>query len=221
MRYYPVYLDIENQKCLVVGGGSVGTRKVMTLLSCGASITVVSPKVTDELLGLARKKAIALKRRSYQTPDLEGVILVIGATDDEQLNGLVSRDARHLNKLCNIVDRPEACNFIIPSVISRGDLVVAISTSGKSPAFSKKMRKELESQFGEEYAEFLQLMGAIRQKLLANGKEPEYYKPLFEKLVNSELVGMIKNKNKEGIDLLLKKTLGKGFEFDNLISKNE
>ncbi|KKL08922.1 hypothetical protein LCGC14_2571000, partial [marine sediment metagenome] len=75
MRYYPVYLDIENQKCLVVGGGSVGTRKVMTLLSCGASITVVSPTVTDELLGLARKKAIALKRRSYQTPDLEGVIL--------------------------------------------------------------------------------------------------------------------------------------------------
>lgn len=221
MRYYPVYLDIENQKCLVVGGGRVGTRKVMTLLSCGASVTVVSPKVTDELLGLARKKTIALKRRSYQTPDLEGVFLVIGATDDEQLNGLVSRDARRLNKLCNIVDRPEACNFIIPSVISRGDLVVAISTSGKSPAFSKKMRKELESKFGEEYAEFLQLMGTIRQKLLANGKESEYYKPLFEKLVNSELVEMIKNKNKEGIDLVLRKTLGKGFEFDNLISNNE
>ena len=180
MRYYPVCLDIENQKCLVVGGGSVGTRKVMTLLSCGANVTVVSPKVTDELLGLARKKTIALKRRFYQTPDLEGVFLVIGATDDKQLNSLVSRDARHLNKLCNIVDQPEACSFIIPSVINRGDLVVAISTSGKSPAFTKKMRKELENQFGEEYAEFLRLMGAIRQNLLDNGKKPEYYKPLFE-----------------------------------------
>ncbi len=220
MRYYPIYLNIENKKCLVAGGGRVGTRKVMTLLDCGAIVTVVSPEVTDELLSLARKKLIALKRRSYRTSDLEGVVLVIGATDDAQLNGLVSRDADRLNKLCNIVDRPDACNFIIPSVIRRGDLVVAISTSGKSPALAKKLRKELETNFGEEYSDFLRLMGVIRKKLLANGNEPEYYKPLFEKLVNSELVEMIKNKNRAGVDLLLKRSLGEEFDSDNLISKN-
>ncbi|MFQ5486502.1 MAG: bifunctional precorrin-2 dehydrogenase/sirohydrochlorin ferrochelatase, partial [Desulfobacterales bacterium] len=157
----------------------------------------------------------------YRTADLEGVFLVICATDDEQLNGLVSRDAQRLNKLCNIADRPDVCNFIIPSVVRRGDLVVAISTSGKSPALAKKLRKELENNFGEEYDDFLHLMGIIRKKLLAHGKQPEYYKPLFEKLVNSELLEMIKNKNIKGVDLLLRRSLGEGFECDNLINQND
>jgi precorrin-2 dehydrogenase/sirohydrochlorin ferrochelatase len=148
MRYYPVNLDILNRKCLVVGGGGVGTRKVITLLDCGAIVTVVSLDIGEKLLKLAGNGLIAWEKRSYLTSDLDGIFLVIGATNNEKLNRQISADAEKINLLCNIADRPDVCNFILPSIVNRGDLVIAISTSGKSPAFAKKLRKELEKQFG-------------------------------------------------------------------------
>ena len=217
MRYYPVNLDILNRKCLVVGGGSVGTRKVITLLDCGAIVTVVSPVASEKLLELADNSVITLKKRPYQTSDLDGTFLVIGATDDEELNRQISADAEKLNMLCNIADRPEVCNFILPSIVNRGDLVISISTSGKSPAFAKKLRKELEKQFGEEYAEFLRLMGAIRKKLLRKKHQPEAHKHLFEQLISSGLIEMIKNNKKEDINSLLFEIFGKGYDFESLM----
>ncbi len=217
MRYYPVNLDILNRKCLVVGGGSVGTRKVITLLDCGATIIVVSPVASEKLLELADNSVITLKKRSYQTSDLDGTFLVIGATDDEELNRQISADAEKLNMLCNIADRPDVCNFILPAIVNRGDLVISISTSGKSPAFAKKLRKELEKQFGEEYAEFLRLMGAIRKKLLRKKHQPEAHKHLFEQLISSGLIEMIKNNKKEDINSLLFEIFGKGYDFESLM----
>ena len=164
MRYYPVNLDVKNRRCLVVGGGGVGARKVQTLLECGAIVTVVSPAITGNLLKLADTGSLVLRQRSYRESDLDGMFLVIGATDDEDLNRRISGDAQQRNMLCNIADRPEACNFILPSIVNRGDLVIAISTSGKSPAFAKKLRRRLQKEFGPEYADFLRLMGAIRKK---------------------------------------------------------
>ncbi|MBW2582186.1 MAG: bifunctional precorrin-2 dehydrogenase/sirohydrochlorin ferrochelatase, partial [Deltaproteobacteria bacterium] len=183
MRYYPVHLDIQNRNVLVVGGGSVGTRKVKTLLDCGARVTVVSPEVSRQLRELAASGDIILAERSYQSEDLTGVFVVIGATDDERLNQQISSDADRLNTLCNIADRPEVSNFILPSIVQRDDLVITISTSGQSPALAKKLRKTLENQFGEEYGTLLQLMGAIRKKLLQQA-----HKPLFEQLINSDLI---------------------------------
>jgi precorrin-2 dehydrogenase/sirohydrochlorin ferrochelatase len=219
MRYYPVNLDILNRKCLVVGGGSVGTRKVLTLLDCGAIVTVVSPEATEKLLELAGNGSIRWGKRSYLASDLDTMFLVIGATDDEELNRQISADAEKLNMLCNIADRPEVCNFILPAIVNRGDLVISISTSGKSPAFAKKLRKELEKQFGVEYAEFLRLMGAIREKLLSEKHEPEAHKHLFEQLIKSDLVEMIKNNRKEDINSLLFDVLGQGYEFEDLMGK--
>ncbi len=218
MRYYPVNLDILNRKCLVVGGGGVGTRKVITLLDCGAIVTVVSPDVSEKLLKLAGNGSIAWEKRSYLTSDLDGIFLVIGATNNEELNRQISADAEKINLLCNIADRPDVCNFILPSIVNRGDLVIAISTSGKSPAFAKTLRKELEKQFGVEYAEFLRLMGAIRKKLLSEKHEPEAHKHLFERFIKSNLVGMIKNNKKEEINSLLFEILGKGYEFESLMN---
>lgn len=217
MRYYPVSLDILNRKCLVVGGGSVGTRKVLTLLDCGAIVTVVSPDINEKLLELAGNGSITWKKRSYLTSDLDTIFLVIGASDDEELNRQISADAEKLNMLCNIADRPKVCNFILPSIVNRGDLVISISTSGKSPAFAKKLRKELEKQFGVEYIEFLRLMGAIREKLLSEKHEPEAHKHIFERLISSDLVEMIKNNRKEDIDSLLFDILGQGYEFEDLM----
>jgi precorrin-2 dehydrogenase/sirohydrochlorin ferrochelatase len=219
MRYYPVHLDINNRNCLVVGGGGVGTRKVKTLLDCGARVTLVSPKVSPQLRDLAASGDIILKERSYQSDDLSNMFLVIGATDDEKLNKQISSDADRLNTLCNIADRPEVCNFILPSIVHRDDLVITISTSGKSPALAKKLRKSLENQFGKEYGTLLRLMGAIRKKLLQQAHEPEAHKPLFEQLINSDLIGMIQEGEVEKIDSLLLDVLGEGYKFEDLIKR--
>lgn len=218
MKYYPVNLNIQDRRCLVIGGGSVGTRKVMTLLDCGAIVEVVATDVSDRLLDLSINETISIAKRPYQSSDLKGAFLVIGATNNEELNIKISRDAEHIGILCNIADQPEACNFILPAIVNRGDLIIAISTSGKSPAFAKKLRKELEIQFGEEYAKFLMLMGAIRNKLLVRDHEPETHKHLFEQLISRGLLKMVKDRKKEDIDSLLAEILGKGYEFDSLMN---
>jgi len=199
MKYYPVNLDIRNRKCLVVGGGAVGTRKVMTLLDCGAKVTVVSTDVAEKLQELSDSDIIKLEKRPFQISDLD--------------------EAERLGILCNIADRPEDCNFILPAIVNRGDLIIAISTSGKSPAFAKKMRKDLEKKFGTEYAEFLKLMGEIRNKLLSEDHEPEAHKHLFEQLIKRDLVEMIKDRDIAAVNSLLFEILGEGYIFDELMAK--
>lgn len=221
MRYYPVQLDVHGRRCLVVGGGGVGTRKVDTLLSCGARVTVVSPEVTDGLRRLSACGTITLWERAYAASDLEGIFLVIGATDDEDLNRRISADAGQLNLLCNIADRPEKCNFILPAIVQRGDLVLTVSTSGQSPAMAKKLRRELERQFGEEYAVLLKLMGAIRKRLLAEAHAPEAHKPIFEKIVHSDILTWIRDGRMQEVNRLLAEILGEGWSADDLLSKED
>ena len=218
MRYYPVNIEIQNRNCLVVGGGAVATRKAVTLSDCGARVTVVSPDATNRLSELADNGFLTVIKRPYQASDLEGVFLVIGATNDTELNRKIYEDAEHLKILCNIADQPEICNFILPSVIQRGDLVISISTSGKSPAFAKKLRQDLEKEFGDEYALFLKLMGAVRQKLLSQDHDPEAHKACFEQLIEKGLIESIRDQKKEAIDSLLHQVLGKGFEYDDLMT---
>jgi precorrin-2 dehydrogenase/sirohydrochlorin ferrochelatase len=218
MRYYPINLDIKDRNCLVIGGGSVGTRKVLTLISCGANVTVVSFDATEKLQKLSNNGVIKLKERSFQNTDLDDRFLVIGATDNQELNFEIHAEAERRGLLCNIADRPKACNFILPSIVNRGDLIIAISTSGKSPAFAKKLRKQLEAEFGDEYAEFLNLMGAIRKKLLSQDHEPEAHKHLFEQLIERDLVQMLKDGDTDSINSLLHEILGEGYELESLTS---
>ncbi|MBA4368514.1 MAG: siroheme synthase [Desulfobacterium sp.] len=217
MKYYPVNLDIRGRNCLVVGGGAVGTRKVTTLVNCGAKVTVISPVISSKLADLSAKGVIQIKQREYCSSDVNGMFLIIGATSDEKLNLRISEDAEQKNLLCNIADVPEACNFILPAIVTRGDLIIAISTSGNSPAFAKKLKKNLEEQFGEEYALLLNLMGAIRKKLLAQAHEPEEHKHLFEQLLDAGILDMIRENKKEDINILLLKTLGNGYMFETLL----
>jgi len=219
MKYYPVNLDIRNRKCLVVGGGAVGTRKVMTLLDCGAKVTVVSTDVAEKLQELSDSDIIKLEKRPFQISDLDEMFLVMGATDNQEINREIHSEAERLGVLCNIADRPEDCNFILPAIVNRGDLIIAISTSGKSPASAKKIRKDLEKVFGTEYAEFIKLMGEIRNKLLSEDHEPEAHKHLFEQLIKRDLVEMIKEQQTGNIDSLLFEILGEGYIFDELMAK--
>jgi precorrin-2 dehydrogenase/sirohydrochlorin ferrochelatase len=216
MQYYPIHLDIQNRQCLIVGGGAVGTRKVNTLLECGARVTVVSPEPTPQLTRLASEGSITLEKRDYRSDDITGMFLVIGATDDESLNRRVSKDAERAHILCNIADRPEVCNFILPSIVRRGDLVITVSTSGKSPALAKHLRQKLEAQFGREYADFLLLMGTIRKKLLSQAHAPEAHKDLFHKLIDSNLIELMQAGKTEEINSLLYKILGEGYNIEEL-----
>lgn len=224
MKYYPVCLDIRNRDCLVVGGGAVAFRKVKTLLACGASVTVVSPAFTSDLAGI-RDDALTLVRRPYESSDVAGRFLVIGATDDEAENRKISRDAEANNVLCNIADLPDACNFILPAVVKRGDLLLAISTCGNSPAFAKHLRQRLEKDFGEEYTEFLRLMGALRKRLLDTRHAPEEHKPLFEALINEGLLEKVKEGNIDEINRLLDHIAGDWLEgrcdYDSLMDSGE
>jgi precorrin-2 dehydrogenase/sirohydrochlorin ferrochelatase len=217
MKYYPIHLDIKNRNCLIVGGGAVGTRKVNTLMECGARVVVVSPDPTPQLDRLASEGSVTLKKRAYRSEDLAGMFLVIGAPDDESLNRQISEDAERAHILCNIADRPEVCNFILPSIVRRGDLVITISTSGKSPALAKHLRQKLETQFGREYADFLLLMGAIRQKLLSQDHEPEAHKTLFNQLIDSDLIQLMQAGKTEEINSLLYEILGKGYKIEALL----
>ena len=198
----------------------MSTRKVMGLIKCGARVTVVSPVIGNDLGKLAQDGAIILKTRSYRRSDVNHMFLVVGATDDNDLNRQIFKDAEAIGTLCNIADQPEACNFILPSVVHQGDLVIAISTSGKSPAFAKQLRKDLEKTFGKEYADFLQLMGAVREKLLADEHAPETHKEKFEDLIHNGLIDLIKNRQTEAIDALLREILGNGYEYKSLMNQN-
>jgi precorrin-2 dehydrogenase/sirohydrochlorin ferrochelatase len=219
MKYYPVYLDINNRSCLVVGGGGVGTRKVRGLLKSGATVTVVSPEVTPEIKALAEQGRIVLCRRPFRSEDLETVFMVIGATSDEALNRRINKEAEDLRMLCNIADVPEVCNFILPAIVERGDLVIAVSTSGNSPAFAKWLRKKLEMEFGEEYDTFLKLMGAVREKLLSEAHAPEAHKHLFEALIDNGLLDHVRNGRKAEIDAVMAKVLGDGFKMSALLGE--
>jgi precorrin-2 dehydrogenase/sirohydrochlorin ferrochelatase len=216
-KYYPVNLDVRNRDCLVVGGGAVGARKVSTLLDCGARVTVVSPETVAEVDRLAESGALILEKRPFSPSDLDGRFLVIGATDDEPLNRQIRGEAEKRQMLCNIADFPEGCNFILPAVVRRGDLIIAISTSGNSPAFAKRLRKQIEREFGPEYGLFLRLMGAIRGRLLLQEHAPEAHKPLFEALIDGGLLEKIRQGDPEPVDQLLAKVLGSGFRYRELI----
>lgn len=219
MNYYPVGLNIEGKKCLVVGGGAVGTRKVERLLQYEADVTVISKQFSAPLISLQKKSKLKLLKKTYADSDLDEVFLVIVATDNQSLNRLISNDAKNKNVLCNIADIPNNSDFILPSIVNRGDLTLTISTAGNSPAFAKKLRKDLADQFGEEYAVFLKLMGTIRKKLLAEKHDPDNHKKLFGTLIEKNLLELIGQNDRQGIDKLLQDTLGSRFIYKDLINK--
>jgi precorrin-2 dehydrogenase/sirohydrochlorin ferrochelatase len=221
MRYYPINLDVQNRECLVVGGGGVGERKVKTLLECGALVTVITTDATESLQTLASERRIDLRTREYEPSDMEAKYLVIGATDSEEVNEKISKDAAKRGLLCNIADRPAACSFVLPAIVRQGDLLIAISTSNKSPAVARRIRQTLEKEFGPEYAVLLNLMGAIRQKLLSEAKSPEAHKRMFEQLLDEGLLEMIRENRTQDADGLLKDVLGNGYTWKELMRTDQ
>ncbi|MFB3897817.1 MAG: bifunctional precorrin-2 dehydrogenase/sirohydrochlorin ferrochelatase [bacterium] len=188
---YPISLDIKNKPCLVIGGGEVALRKINSLLSCQAKITVVSPQFHPEILKLAKAKQIQIINRKYQTADLTKMILVIGATNDTKVNQQIAEEAKKKSILVNIVDVPALCNFQVPASIRRGDLLITISTNGKSPALSKYLRKQLEEQFGPEYTEYLELLDKWRTKLIHDIPQGKQREQIFQAIIESDILDLL------------------------------
>jgi len=167
--YYPIFLNIQGRKCVVVGGGEVAERKVQSLVEHGAFVTVISPRLSQGLAKLVKKGTIQLLMRDYQPGDLENALIVIAATDNTTINREVAREGQQNGVLINVVDDPKHSDFIVPSLLRRGDISIAVSTSGKSPALSKKIRTELERIFDPEYSSLVFLISEVRQILKRNG----------------------------------------------------
>ncbi len=165
MRYYPVFLDIAGKPVVVIGGGEVALQKVKGLLDAGARVTLVSPTLHPDLEALAAQGRIEHVARQYAPGDLVGYLLAFVGTDDRALNDSVAREGKERGVWVNAVDDPANCDFIMPGVVRRGDLIVAVSTSGGSPAMARKMREELEAFLSEEYALMLELAAEVRREL--------------------------------------------------------
>lgn len=192
MKNYPICLvNLQDKRCLVVGGGVVAERKVCSLLQVEARVTVVSPILTVGLRQLVEEGHVEWEPREYQQGDLAGAFLVIGATDDVDTNEQVWREAVGRGLLVNIVDDLARCNFIVPSLVRQGDLCLAVSTGGKSPALAKRLRERLEAEFGPEYAEFVALLGDLREKVKAQYPEAEERKARWYRLVDSDIIELI------------------------------
>jgi precorrin-2 dehydrogenase/sirohydrochlorin ferrochelatase len=175
--YYPIFLNLRGKRCVVIGGGNVALRKVKVLLDCGANVTMICPKPHPEIVKLSKKRAIHFIQRDYEKGDLRDAAIAFACTDVKKVNRKVAVDAKEVGVLVNVADDPRPSDFIIPSFFRKGNLTVAISTAGVSPALAKKIRMKLEKSFGKEYGPLLSIIGEIRSAIKKRGiiLEPEIW----------------------------------------------
>jgi siroheme synthase-like protein len=192
MCLFPAFLKLDGRQIVVIGGGTLAASKIPGLLQANARVRVVSPQINDELAGWVRVEKIEWHPKSFSADDLQGAFLVIAATSLRDVNAAVFQEADRRGILCNAVDDVENCHFYYGSIVQRGDLQIAVSTNGKSPALAQRLRKEFEHQFGPEYAAWLEWLGAAREVLRTQSQEPEATKrwlhllasrPMFEKFM--------------------------------------
>ena len=186
-KLYPMMVDLAGRRCLVVGGGAVAARKVALLMECGAGVEVVSPKVTSRLLALASSGRIRLRRRAVRASDLRGAFLVVAATNDPQVNREVAGRMKRVGGLVNVADDPMACSFLVPAMIRRGDLTIAISTGGGSPALARMLRQRLEQTIGPEYDEFVAALRLLRERTRQAIADPGDRRTIYRRAVQSDL----------------------------------
>jgi siroheme synthase-like protein len=183
-RYYMACIDLQGRPCLVVGGGTVGLEKAKGLLECGASVTVVAPQIEPELELLP----VRHRRQWYEASDLAGFFLVVAATASASVNRQVFLDAEERSLLCNVVDTPESCSFILPAVHRRDPIAIAVSTGGASPALAKRLRDELGARVGDEHVALArrlrELRPWVRQQYPSYGERRDFFEALVEKALS-------------------------------------
>jgi precorrin-2 dehydrogenase / sirohydrochlorin ferrochelatase len=184
MILFPAFLNLAGRRCVVVGAGPVAEEKIEGLLGAGAEVRVVAPEATRRIRELARKDKISWNERAFRASDLSGAFLVVAATSSPSLHAQIYGQAQRRRVLCNVVDDPEHCDFYYGSVVRRGELQIAISTGGHSPALAQRLRKKMEREFGAEYEAWLKELGKIRKRLFAKKIAPGRRRALLHRLAS-------------------------------------
>ena len=202
--YYPVFLDLEGKPCIVIGGGDVAERKIQNLLECHARVTVASPVATPSIREWAGRGELQWKAREYLEGDLKGAMLAIAATDQERVNEAVADEAAREGVILNVVDKPGLCTFIAPSIVRRGEVTVAVSTGGSSPALARKIREVLERSEVLEYAHLAGVLSSARKEL--KRRRVEVHPDRWQECINGDLVALVKDgKSQQALDQLISK----------------
>jgi siroheme synthase-like protein len=187
MAILPIFLELRDRPCLVIGAGPVAFRKASALAACGAKVTVVGPVLSAGMRRLVRQGKVVWRPRRFRPEDLKGMELVVAATDESVINEQAAQEARARRVWINVVDQPRLCSFYFPSIVRRGKLVLAISTTGVSPALAKWIRRDLERRYGTSYRELLEVMARWRGEVQRNVKTPRQRKKLFEEALQAYL----------------------------------
>lgn len=197
---YPICLNVTNERCLIIGGGKVAARKVAELVTCGASVHVVSPEMCAEMREQIEEHEISFARREFVEADVEGALIVIAATDDREVNERVASAARQCGAIYNVVDVPELCRFTAPAVVRRGPLTVTVSTTGTSPALAGRLRRELDEILAPEWGPALEEIRQFRLKLLQRlAHEPERRGRVLKQITRLDLVDIVKKQGRSGL----------------------
>ena len=211
--FYPMFVDVEGRRALVVGGGPVATEKVEKLVDHGAAVRLVSPQITPELQRMVDDGRIhEFDRRPYLPTDLEGCFLVIAATNLDAVNRMVWQDAEAMNLLCNVVDVPPMCNFIVPSIVRRGELALAVSTGGASPVVAKHIRRQLEADYGKEWEALVDLLREARDELKVRYLDMPSRRDAVERLMDTDIVQRLADGDVDGARRLAYEVLEIGGE---------
>ena len=195
MLFYPANLNIQKRFCLIVGGGEVAARKIEPVLACGARIRVISPVACARIRELAADGRIEWQQRAYRPGDLQGAFLVFATTDNSDVQQQVISEAQDLHILINSADNPEACTFQVPATVRQGDLLLAVSTGGGSPALAAWIRKKLEQEYGPDYGLLVRLFSSIRGVVVGDGASPCLHQLLFEKILEMDVLSCISNED--------------------------
>jgi len=186
MSKYPIFLELGDRRSVVIGGGSVAARKAQALLNAGTRLVVVAERIDNMMTVVCRGKNAELIKSSYAKEYLAGAVLVIAATNNNQLNKQIYKDCQELEILCNVVDVPELCDFYVPAVVKRGDLQIAIGTEGCCPAYAGHIRKKLEKIFTEKHGQFLTELAELRKRIIKELDEPADRKALLGELADDK-----------------------------------
>ena len=205
MRTHAVFLRLQGHRCVVVGGDVVAEHKAVACAEAGASVTVIASELTPELERLVASGRIGLERRSYQAGDLAGAFLAYAVERDPRMIATLRAEAEREHVLLNVVDVPDASTFYAPAVVARGDLQVAIGTGGSSPGLASRLRRDLEDRIGPEYGPYVTILGAVRTTL-PSGRRAE----VMDRLVESELLALVRRGERGAIDALLTRVAGEG-----------
>jgi precorrin-2 dehydrogenase / sirohydrochlorin ferrochelatase len=210
VRLYPIMMNLTGKRVVVIGGGSVAARKVASLMESGASVAVISPELTEELGRLARAGTITWIPEAFEEAFLDrfpDLALVFGATNRREVNVKIHKAAVDRRIPCNVADVPDLCTFMVPAVIVQGELLIAVSTGGSSPALARRIREDLEKYFGPEYAEMTKVMGELRKLILRTGSSSDENKKLFMRIVDSEILDALRDNDREKVLAILRTIL--------------